>query len=91
MFVPVFCGGISMSKELLGSRFLLYPKSGILKAIEQSNVPLVIMRRVVGVLALATEILGEYPPLATTVTICFPPETEIFSPGTEVFSGAAPE
>ena|SRR3989338_435374 len=47
--------------------------AGIVRVDEQSNVPFVATRMMVGISAFAIVCCGEYPPLAPISMICFPP------------------
>lgn len=70
---------ISVTPE--GGRLALIFKLGIRTAMEQSKVPLVLNRMIVGKPALATLFLGKYPPLAVISIICLPSITLALSAG----------
>ncbi len=55
--------------------------AGITRELEQSKVPCVSTRIIVGILAWAIDTRGEYPPLAVILTICFPSATETLFTG----------
>lgn len=67
---PTFGLPKSMSVVAVGGRLRAIFKLGMRTAMEQSNVPLVFTRKIVGSPALATLFLGIYPPLAVISTIC---------------------
>ena len=73
---PDDCGGISTSVVPDDGKFWRKPSTGIESAAEQSNVPFVTRRKIVGTPAFALVILGEYPPLTSKVIICLPFSTE---------------
>ena len=83
--MPAFCAGTSISVEPVEGKILRYPSLGIVTPEEQSNVPSVFIRSVVGISALAEVSLGTYPPFAVTSMICFPSVTVTFF--TEATSG----
>ena len=68
-----------MSVSPDGGRNCRYPILGIATDAEQSNVPFVFIRRTVGMPAFAALSLGEYPPLASISTICFPSAVDTFA------------
>ena len=57
-----------------GNNLLMF-KLGIRTDEEQSNVPLVLKRMIVGIPAFAILFLGWYPPFARISMICFPSTT----------------
>ena len=79
MVVPDCCGGTSISVTPDDGRNCRYPILGIATDAEQSNVPFVFIRKTVGISAFAALSFGEYPPLASISTICFPSVTDTFA------------
>ena len=74
--VPAFCAGTSISVEPVEGRILRYPRLGMVTPEEQSNVPSVFMRSVVGISAFAEVAVGKYPPLTPISTSCLPSATD---------------
>src|SRR3989344_7892623 len=75
--VPWACSaGIGIASVPVGERNFWYCNFGITRLAEQSNVPLVFTRKVVGTPAFARITRGEYPPFAVMSTSCFPSTTD---------------
>src|SRR3989338_10605933 len=71
---------IGISSVPVGERNFWYCNFGITRLAEQSNVPFVFTRKVVGTPAFARITRGEYPPFAVMSTTCFPSTTETAEP-----------
>ena len=76
-----------------GGKLLLYPIAGIESEEEQSKVPSVLTRSVVGISAFAKDSRGPYPPRAVISTICVSPYMKMFAlvPAILASREAAPE